>query len=150
MDNALILILCCFILIPSNEYFQNLIKTEIVGLLITRTHPERIKKDYLLNDIPIFWLSADSPNKENIIAPTFLPQLNTLIVDFIQKNNNVVILLEGIEYLIDQNDFKAVLSLIHSLNDYIMGSNARLIIPLDPLILQERELHMLTRDFKII
>ena len=134
----------------SFKIFRELINKDIRGLCITRTHPERIREEYQLEHIPILWLSADSPNKENIVVPTFLPQLNTLIIDFIQKNNNVVILLEGIEYLIDQNDFKAVLSLIHSLNDYIMGSNARLIIPLDPLILQERELHMLTRDFKII
>jgi small GTP-binding protein len=134
----------------SFKIFQHLIKNNIRGLCITRTHPDRIRDDFDLKDIPILWLSADAHKNENIVVPTFLPQLNTLIIDFIQKYNDVVILLEGIEYLIDQNDFKAVLSLIHSLNDYIMGSNARLIIPLDPLILEERQLHMLTRDFKIL
>jgi len=127
-----------------------LLSKNIQGLCITRTHPERIKEEYQISDTPILWLSAESPNKENIVVPTFLPQLNTIIIDFIQKHNDVVILLEGIEYLIDLNDFKAVLRLVHSLNDYIMGSNARLLLPLDPLILQERELHMLTRDFKIL
>jgi small GTP-binding protein len=134
----------------SFKIFKELLKRNIHGLCITRTHPERIKDEYQIKDTPILWLSAESPNKENIVVPTFLPQLNTIIIDFIQKYNDVVILLEGIEYLIDLNDFKAVLRLAHSLNDYIMGSNARLLIPLDPLILQERELHMLTRDFKIL
>ncbi len=134
----------------SFKIFQQLINKKIRGLCITRSHPERVKQEYQLDGIQIWWLSTDSPKKENVLVPTFLPQLNTLIIDFIQKYNDVVILLEGIEYLIDQNDFKAVLSLIHSLNDYIMGSNARLIIPLDPLILKERELHMLSRDFKIL
>ena len=134
----------------SFKIFKELLRMNIHGLCITRTHPERIKEEYQIKDTPILWLSAESPNKENIVVPTFLPQLNTIIIDFIQKYNDVVILLEGIEYLIDLNDFKSVLRLVHSLNDYIMGSNARLLIPLDPLILQERELHMLTRDFKIL
>ena len=134
----------------SFQIFRDLTKKNIRGLCITRTHPNRIREEYKINDIPILWLSADSQKNENIVVPTFLPQLNTLIIDFIQKHNDVVIILEGIEYLIDQNDFKAVLRLVHSLNDYIMGSNARLLIPLDPLILGERELHILTRDFKIL
>jgi small GTP-binding protein len=134
----------------SFRIFRELINKKIRGLCITRTHPARIREEYQIKDIPILWLSADSTKTENVVVPTFLPQLNTLIIDFIQKHNDVVIILEGIEYLIDQNDFKAVLRLVHSLNDYIMGSNARLLIPLDPLILQERELHILTRDFKIL
>jgi two-component system cell cycle response regulator len=134
----------------SFKIFKKLLAQNVRGLCITRTHPRRIRSEYQIENIPILWLSADSPNKENVIVPTFLPKLNTLIINFIQKYDNVVILLEGIEYLIDQNDFNAVLSLIHSLNDHIMDSKARLLIPLDPLILDERELHMLTRDFKII
>ncbi|MCK5560144.1 MAG: DUF835 domain-containing protein, partial [Thermoplasmata archaeon] len=134
----------------SFRIFRELINKKIHGLCITRTHPDRIREEYQIKEIPILWLSADSTKTENVVVPTFLPQLNTLIIDFIQKYNDVVIILEGIEYLIDQNDFKAVLRLVHSLNDYIMGSNARLLIPLDPLILQERELHILTRDFKIL
>ena len=132
------------------KIFKQLLKQKIHGLCITRTHPQRIRDEYQLQKVPIYWLSADSPAKENILVPTFLPQLNTIIIDFIQKYDDVVILLEGIEYLIDQNDFKAVLSLIHSLNDNIMGSKARLLLPIDPLILDKRELHMLSRDFKIL
>ena len=62
----------------------------------------------------------------------------------------MVILLEGIEYLIEKNDFKTVLNLIHSINDHIMNSSARLLIPIDPKVLNEHEIHMLTRDLKII
>lgn len=134
----------------SFKLFRELIKRDIHGLCISRVHPKRIQDEFKIEGVPILWLSAESPNKEEIIVPTFLPQLNTIIIDFIQKYDKVIILLEGIEYLIDQNDFKAVLSLIHSLNDNIMGSNASLLIPLDPLIFNERELHMLTRDFKLI
>jgi len=132
------------------KIFKELLDKDVSGICITRTHPQRIKEEYQLDNIPIYWLSSDAPNKKDVVVPTFLPQLNTIIIDYIQKYKNVVILLEGIEYLIDQNDFKAVLNLIHSLNDYIMGSQARLIIPINPHILKDRELHMLGRDFIFI
>ncbi len=129
--------------------FKKLINEGAKGLCITRMHPKRIIDEYNIKDAPIYWLSSEVHKYKNIVAPTFLPQLNTIIIDFIQKNDNGVIILEGIEYLIEQNDFNTVLNLMHSVNDNIMGSNTRLIIPIDPLILNEREMHMLTRDMKI-
>lgn len=134
----------------SFRVFKELRQHGLPGLCISRMHPQRIKHEYQIEDVPIYWLSSDAPNKEMVVTPTFLPQLNTIIINSIQKDDNAVILFEGIEYLIEQNDFKAVLNLIHSMNDHIMGSNARVIIPIDPLILKEREMHMLSRDLKIL
>ncbi len=134
----------------SFKIFKELLKKDFHGLCITRMHPERIRGDFQLEKIPLYWLSTDASVKKNVVAPTFLLKLNTIIDKFIKENNNAVILLEGIEYLIEQNGFKTILNLVHSLNDCVMGSNARLLIPIDPCILEERELHMLTRDFRIV
>lgn len=134
----------------SFSIFKKLLQEGVHGLCITRMHPRRINEEYMLDNIPIYWLSTNAHNQKNVVAPTFLPQLNTIITDFINNFNDVVILLEGVEYLIEQNDFNTVLNLIHSLNDHIMSSNARLILPVDPLILKEREIHMLSRDLKIL
>ncbi len=134
----------------SFKLFQEQIKKDTHGLCITRMHPKRIREDFHIKKTPLYWLSAESSEHENTLQPTFLPQLNTIIIDHIRKYNDVAILLEGIEYLIDLNDFKTILNLFHSLNDYIMGSHARLFIPIDPFILKDREFHMLTRDFKVL
>ena len=136
----------------SFEIFKKMIQRNGHGLCISRIHPSRIEEEYNLssNQAQIYWLSAEAQQKKNILAPTFLPQLNTTIKDFIQNYDDVVILLEGIEYLIEKNDFKAILNLVHSLNDSIMVSKAVLLIPIDPLILKEQEMHMLSRDLKVI
>jgi small GTP-binding protein len=134
----------------SIQLFKSFLAEGAKGLCISRIHPKRIEEEFELTNVPIYWLSTEAQNKKDVLAPTFLPQINTIITDFIQKNDNVVILLEGIEYLIEKNDFKTVLNLIHSLNDHIMSSSARLLIPIDPKILKEQEIHMLKRDLKVI
>jgi small GTP-binding protein len=134
----------------SFQIFKSLFQQTKHGLCISRIHPSRLKEEFQIKDVPIYWLSSGTHKQKNVVAPKFLPQLNTILIDFIKKTENAVIILEGIEYLIEQNDFKTVLSLIHSLNDHIMGSNARVIIPIDPLILKEHEMHMLTRDLKVL
>ncbi len=140
--------------IKSFEILKKMVQNKIKGLCISRKHPKSLEEEFGLKDlqvsIPMYWLSTEAQQKKNILAPTFLPQINAVITEYIQKNDNVIILLEGIEYLIEKNDFKAILNLIHSLNDYIMGSNARLIIPIDPLTLKEQEMHMLSRELKYI
>jgi two-component system cell cycle response regulator len=130
--------------------FRKMVQQTKKGICISRMHPKRVADEFEIEDVPIYWLSSERGDLKNVVAPTFLPQLNTIIIDFIQKNKNGIILLEGIEYLIDQNDFKAILSLVHSLNDYIMNSDAILLIPLDPLILKENEVHILSRDLKVL
>ena len=134
----------------SFKVFKELLSENGQGLCFTRIHPQRIKEDFKIGNIPIYWFSNGTVKDKNILSPTFLPQLNTIIRDFIHANDTGVILLEGIEYLIDQNGFKAILGLLHSINDHIMGSHARILIPIDPLILEERELHILTRELKIL
>jgi signal recognition particle receptor subunit beta len=134
----------------SFQLFKSFLSENAHGLCISRIHPKRIEEEFGLKDVPLYWLSTEAQNQKDVLAPTFLPQINTIITDFIQKNDDVVILLEGIEYLIEKNDFKTVLNLIHSLNDHIMSSSARLLIPMDPKILKEQEIHMLKRDLKVI
>jgi small GTP-binding protein len=134
----------------SIQLFKHFLSEGAKGLCISRIHPNRIEEEFELKDIPLYWLSTEAQSKKDVLAPTFLPQINTIITDFIQKNDNVVILLEGIEYMIEKNDFKTVLNLIHSLNDHIMSSSARLLIPMDPMVLKKQEIHMLKRDLKVI
>jgi small GTP-binding protein len=131
--------------VKSFNIFKSVMEAGNKGLCITRTHPNMVLNDYKLKDVPCMWLTS-SKTDANALAPTFLPKIVTVISEYIQENNNSIILLEGIEYLIDQNDFKSVLRMIHSINDAIMGSSSILLIPLDTQILDTKELHTLSRD----
>jgi len=58
-------------------------------------------------------------------------ELSHTIKEFIKKTGNGVVLLEGLEYLITQNDYRDVLKFVQSLSDSIAVSNSCLIVPVD-------------------
>ena len=71
---------------------------------------------------------------------------SSTIMSFIVKAEDGVVLLDGIEYLISQNNFKSILNLIQLLNDKIMLSSSRIIISLDPMTLSDQELHYIESE----
>ena len=105
---------------------------------------------YDLKDTPLIWLTRNRVEAVKCIEPTNITRLSMEIVDFIQDTGKGMILFEGIEYLISQNSYPIILRFIQLLNDKIMLGNSGMLIPLNPLILQESELYMLERDMKTL
>jgi len=119
------------------------------GLCITRETPKRLRNKYKWQGLPIIWLTNNNLETEHCIDPTNLSRLSIEIVNFIKESKNGIILLEGLEYLISQNSYHILLHFIQLINDKIMLSDSIILIPLDPKILTERELHLLERDMKL-
>jgi archaellum biogenesis ATPase FlaH len=69
-----------------------------------------------------------------------------VIVSFLNQTKNGVVLIEGLEYLVSQNNFRSILNLIQLINDKIMISDSRLIITLDPRTLDEKEVHLIKKE----
>jgi PAS domain S-box-containing protein len=132
----------------SFDIFLDCVTHGIQGFSICRTHPKKIRRRYGLKKTPILWLSTSGA--ENSIDPKDLAKINHIINEFLKKVSNSVVLLEGIEYLIIQNDFDPVIKTIHSLNDYITISNSRLLIPVNPKTLSEKELSILEKEFSLL
>jgi two-component system cell cycle response regulator len=95
-------------------------------------------------------LTNNNLDNEKCIDPTNLSRLTIEIVNFIKESKNGIILLEGLEYLISQNSYQIILRFIQLINDKIMLSRCIIITTIDPLILTERELHLLERDMKLL
>lgn len=119
------------------------------AMCITRQNPRRLRDNYKWKDVPIIWLTNNNLENDYCIDPTNLSRLSIEIVNFIKETKNGIILLEGLEYLISQNSYQFILRFIQLINDKIMLSNCIIIVPIDPLILSERELHLLERDMKL-
>jgi len=133
----------------SNEIFVNLVTHGVHGLYITRRHPKEIRDKYGLKRTPIIWLTHEKIS-ENHIDPTDIVELSHTIKEFIKKTTNGVVLIDGIEYLITQNEYKEILKFIQSLDDSIAISGSRLIIPIDPSTLTKQQFHLLKREVKIL
>jgi two-component system cell cycle response regulator len=78
-----------------------------------------------------------------------LGKLAFIISEFIRKTKESVILIEGIEYLIIQNDFLSVLKILNGIGDLVVLSDSRLILTLNPYTLTEKEKALLERGFEV-
>ncbi len=133
---------------PDNSLalFASLIKQGATGFCITRVHPKRIRKRFDLSDTPMLWITTSEVPDERCVHPSDLAKLNMAINDALKKHENLVLLLEGIEYLITYNGFDSILRFVQVINDHIMVTSARFIITLDPATLDTGSLHILERD----
>lgn len=132
----------------SFELFVDLLMRGLKGLCITRTNPERIRKRYNLKKTPIAWLTEIQTTEELTMSPQ-LEQLLHTIIEFIDKSEHSVILLDGIDYLIQHNNFRRVLHFFHRLRDEIAVSKSRMIITISPTTIGEKELKLLERETDI-
>jgi len=135
---------------PTKSYtlFSDLIDQGYEGVCITRTFPGRVLTNYYFEGVSLLWLSR--ARDENSILPTNLGAVLRNVKDFMDQNENAVVLLDGLEYLIVHNDFQRVLKLVHGLNELAAINDAVLIMPLNPLTLDEGKVALLKRDLKVI
>ena len=113
-------------------------------LCVTREAPGEIRGNHGLNDTDFIWLT--NIRGSDCITPTDIDLLNKKIHDYTKNNKQPVILLEGLEYLIVHNNFPGIIKLVHDLKDDAVRHMSRLILPIDPSVLNDRELAILERD----
>jgi hypothetical protein len=128
------------------EIFTDQVMHGLQGLCVSRLKPEVVRERYGLRKTPIVWLTQNAEAGEKCITPTDMPRVHFVISDFLDKAEGSVILLDGIEYIITHNSFPSALKLLQLLNDRVMMHSARLIVPVDPVAVGEKELALLERD----
>lgn len=122
-------------------------------LCILRSHPDNIKTKYGIECSMIWLTKTESCPVEDcqrtlieFVSPTELPRLNSLIKSFLSENKGGAILLEGLEYLITQNDFKSVLKFIQGVKDQVILTKGIFMVPFDPTVLDPKDLKALERE----
>lgn len=124
---------------------------EAKGLCILRTHPDAVRKRFR-TDYQMVWLTktescaSEEASKLEFVSPTDLPRLNTMIKSFLAENKGGKVLMEGMEYLVTQNEFKNVLKFLQVIRDQVILAKGIMLIPLDPSVLEERDLKALERE----
>lgn len=137
--------------------FVNLLKRGAKGLCLLRTHPSTVARKYGVQ-CSMIWLTkaevSTSPEREgkfagDFVSPTELPRLASLVKNFLAENEATVVVLEGIEYLITQNDFKSVLKFLQLLRDQVTLAESVLLLPLDPSALDSKDMRLLEREIGV-
>ena len=128
--------------------FKEAVDHHAMGMVITREHPNRLKQTHEFDATKILWLTRRVG--EDHVDPTELTRLSMTISKFIEGTPKSVVLVEGLEYLITQNDFETVLRFVNHLHDFVLAHDCAVIIVLDPRVLSTRELALLERSARVV
>jgi len=134
--------------VRSFEIFVDQVTHDIEGLCVTRQHPGTIRHHWGLEKTPIIWLS----NKVGrvYVNPTSIGILSDTVVRFVEKSGDGIVLIDGIEFLMINNDFEKVLRMIHHITEAVMEYKSRLLISVDPRALDMRQMALLERNMEVI
>jgi DNA-binding response OmpR family regulator len=132
----------------SFEIFADQVTHKIQGLCVTRQHPDIMRKEWRLEKTPIIWLSNQLGKV--YVNPTNIGILSDTIIRFVEKSGDSIVLIDGVEFLMVNNDFTKVLRMIHHITEAVMEYKSRLLISVDPRALDTREMALLERNMEII
>jgi len=134
----------------SLEIFSELISHGMNGMCLSRYNPEILYERYGIPQEKIIWLTQKTDSQHKSVDPTNFPRLSSMLSDFLQKADYPVVLLEGLGYLITQSNYETVLRFIQSQRDDIALKGAILLVHIDPLSLDIKELHRLESEMELL
>ncbi len=133
----------------SYKLFLKAVEGERGGLLITRTNPKRVRETITLSSVRILWLTDHEGSREETIPPA-LERIVYEIEGFMSKRPKGSIMLDGLEYLVSNNSFDAVLKFVRRLVDTVSEGHHVFLISLGPATVKEQELRMLEREMEVV
>ncbi len=128
----------------SYNLFTNALRKGMKGYCITRNYPAKIRSKFDLGETPVVWLS--NVGRENTIRPKDLEKLSISLEQFLSQEGGGIVLLDGLEYLITNNNFITVLRLIQSLRDQVAINQSILLMAVNRSTLESHQLNLLERE----
>ena len=132
--------------------FADLISKGGRGLCISRTHPDVLKQKYKF-EAESLWLTKTEtaqnlPETKGIeyVSPNNLAHLASAIREFLSKGENGAVIIEGIEYLTTQNDFKSVLKFMQLINEQVVLDKGFLIVPVVEGTMDPKDFSLVERE----
>jgi hypothetical protein len=136
----------------SFSLFTNLLSQGGRGLCISRTHPDQLKKKYGFQAESL-WLSKTETSQTSAeasgveyVSPNNLAHLASAIREFLAKGESGAVIIEGLEYLTTQNDFKSVLRFIQLINEQVVLDKGFLFIPVDEATMDSKDFSLIERE----
>ncbi len=124
-------------------FIESSIPSDVPFISISRTYPEKIRSLSIFIDSRYYWLT--NMVGEGRIAPAALGRLVSMVKHAADTGRKFTIFLDGIEYLIAENDFNIVLKCVNQIGDIILSCGCSMFINVDPDALTTKELAVLER-----
>ena len=132
----------------SLELYSELVRHGMDGLCLSRYNPRTLADRYNVPVDSVIWLTQKSEPGFKTVDPSNFPRLSSIISDFLDRASYPLILLEGMGYLITQSNYETVLRFVQSQRDEIALKSAIMLVHIDPLSLDTKELHRLGSEME--
>src|SRR5437867_8256713 len=128
--------------------FLALIEKGYRPLMITRQHPNHVRRAHLGVDIRAIWLSTTLG--KDYVDPHNLAALTNQIVEHIRRGGKSAVLLDGVEYLMINNEPARIWKFLEFLNEVVAQNPSVLLISVDERAFEPRDLALLERDAVVL
>jgi two-component system cell cycle response regulator len=118
------------------------------GLVVSRIYPDEVRRRYRLKDVPVLWLSRGYG--KDAVNPTNLGAIIQNVEKFVSGKEDSVVLFDGLEYLLVQNDAQKVVKFVQTLADTASVHHAKVLIPFDTKSVSEVQRALITRDLQTL
>jgi hypothetical protein len=135
---------------PERSYrlFLGLLANGKHGLIITRSHPDLLREEYRIEKTPVLWLAKQpGPNR---IEPANLSILQQIVTEFMKKGANAAVIIDSLEYIMENNPPEEVMMMLYDLRDEILVTNSTLVLSIDPETLDPQYVALLEREFQVL
>lgn len=130
------------------RHTERLVHQGYTPLYITRQHPNHVQRKIGDRDVRVVWLSTTLGR--DYVDPHNLNILTNLITSFVQAQEKSVVVLDGLEYLMLNNDYRRILEFLGYVNEAIVTRHAVLLISVDERTFDRRELALLERTANLL
>jgi len=118
------------------------------GYILSRRAPATIREEFSFKNVRITWIATGAG--QDVMDPTKPGMIAHMIMEFLSKTKNGVVLLDGIESVMVHNDFNRTARMLEQINDFVMQYRGYLIVPIDPKAFDSRERALLMRNFETV
>ena len=132
--------------------FSSMLAKGARGLCISRTHPDILRQKYGFQ-ADALWLTKTETAQVSggvkgteYVSPNNLARLASAIRDFLGKGENGAVIIEGLEYLTTQNDFKSVLRFFQLVNEQVVLDKGYLLVPVDEGTMDAKDFSLIERE----
>ena len=119
-----------------------------MGICISRIYSPKIRSKYGLEKTPLIWLTEEKVEDEKTLYS--LQDISILINNFIEGNNNRIVLLDGIEYLITNHGFDSFIHFLQIVRSRIEQYNAILVVPFIKEAVKVTQTSLIKRELTLL
>ncbi len=129
------------------DLFNDLSNSKYNGLFVTRSNPE-IVKTVISKNADVLLLSEEKLGDfKNVYV---LKDLVEKINDFVTSNDDAVVLLDGIHYLITRFSFEKFLDALYKINELMIKNKSILFLRFDPTLVDDSKMAIVENEFQIL